>query len=166
LNYCRSYYTHQLHMVGCCIPPPIVLLCYHRRSSIPIGASQSALALWHFIQDSKLHFYRCSSSGMGTSRPRSGAPLFHFSLFTSRPFGDAQYRWAAPWERHTMASICAPQFHSAPLHHHQHFSCPPYTRHQALLLSWWRTSFASEFLILPFKLHFDSLRASLSIPNL
>jgi len=36
------------------------------------------------------------------------------------------------------------------------------TRHQALLLSWWRTSFPTEFIILPFKLHFDSPQANLN----
>ena len=163
---------------GCFIPPlwfssaiigapqsPSALLRYHRRSSIPIGAPQSGLALRYFIQRSILHFCRRSSSRMGAPRPRSGAPLFHSTLFPSLPFGDTQHRWAAPLDRRSLAWICAPQFHSALLHHHHHSPCPPCTPHQALL-SWWRTSFPREFIILPFKLHFDSPRANLSIPTL
>jgi hypothetical protein len=58
--------------------------------------------------------------------------------------------------------ICASQFHSVLLHHHHHSPCPPCTPHQALLLSWWRTSFPREFIILPCKLRFDSPRANLT----
>jgi hypothetical protein len=36
------------------------------------------------------------------------------------------------------------------------------TRHQALLLSWWQTSFSPELIILHFKLHFDLLQANLN----
>ena len=64
--------------------------------------------------------------------------------------------------RRSLAWICAPQFHSALLHHHQHSPCPPHTPNQALLLSWWHTSFPREFIILPFKLHFDSPRYNLN----
>jgi hypothetical protein len=163
---------------GCFIPPlrfssaiigalqsPFGLLHYHRRSSIPIGAPQSGLALRYFIQRSILHFCRSFSSRMGAPQPRSGAPLFHSTLFPSLPFGDAQHRWAAPLDRRSLAWICAIQFHSALLHHHHHSPCPPCTPHQALLC-WWRTSCPREFIILTFKLHFDSPRDNLSIPTL
>jgi hypothetical protein len=56
---------------------------------------------------------------------------------------------------HSLAWICTPQFHSALLHHHRDSLCLPCPPHQALLLSVWRTSFSPEFIILPFKLHFD-----------
>jgi len=36
------------------------------------------------------------------------------------------------------------------------------TQHQTLLISWWRTFFPPEFIILPFKLHFDSPQANLN----
>jgi hypothetical protein len=163
---------------GCFIPPlwfssaiigapqsPSALLRYHRRSSIPIGASQSGLALRNFIQRSMLHFCWRSCSRMDASRPRSGVPLFHSLPYPSLPFGDAQHRWAAPLDRCSFAWILTPQFHSALLHRHHHSPCPPCTPHHALL-SWWRTSFPHEFIILPFKLHFDSPRANLSIPTL
>ena len=173
MYYCRSHCTHQLHLVGLLLTPlwfssaiigapqsPSALLHYHRCSSIPICAPQSGLALQYFIQRSILHFCWGSSSRMGAPRPRSGAPLFHSTPFPSLPFGDAQHRWAAPLDRRSLAWICAPQFHSALLHHHHHSPCPPWTPHQALL-SWWRTSFPCEFIILPFKLHFDCPRANL-----
>jgi len=150
--------------------PPMVLLRYNRRSSIPIRAPQCGLALQYFIQRSILLFCRSSTSRMGPPqsppRPRSGVPLLHSRLYTSLRFGDAQRRWAAPLDRRSLAWICSPQIHSALLYHHHHSSCPPYTPHQALLLSWWRTSFPHKFIILPFKLHFDSPRANLPIPTL
>jgi hypothetical protein len=65
-----------------------------------------------------------------------------------------------------MAWICTPEFHSALLHHHRHSPCAPCTPYQALFLSSWRTSVLHEFIILPFKLHFDSLQANLPIPTL
>ena len=157
--------------------PPMVLLHYNRgllnprgHFPIPVGAPQSALALWYFIQHFLLHFCWHSSSRMGTPqsppRPRSGVPLFYSRLFTSLPFGNAQHRSAAPLDRRSLAWICAPPFHSTLLHHHHLSACPPCTPHQAVLLSWWRTSFPCEFIKLPFKLHFDSPRANLSIPTL
>ena len=60
----------------------------------------------------------------------------------------------------SLASICAPQFHSALLDHHQHSPCTPRTPHQSLLLSWRRTPFPPEVIMLPFKLHFDSPQAN------
>jgi len=151
-------------------PPPMVVFRHNKCSSILVSTSQSGLALWYFIQGSILQFWQRSSSGMGAPqtppRPRSQAPLFHCRHFTSLPFGDAQYRWAAPLDRRSLAWICAPQFHSALLHHHHHSPCLPCTPHQAVLLSWWHTSFPREIIILPFKLHYDSLRANLSIPTL
>jgi len=135
-------------------PPPMVLLHYNRRSWIPVGAPQCGLELWYFIQCSILHFCRRSSSRMGAppspSQPRSGAPRVHSRIFTSLPFGDAQYRLAAPLGRRSLGWIFAPQFHSALLHHHHLSACPPCTPHQALLLSWWRTSFPRRLIILPF----------------
>jgi hypothetical protein len=130
-----------------CFIPPIVLLRYNRRSSIPIGAPPSELVLQYFIQCSRLHFYRCSSR-MGAPWPWSESPEFHSRLFTSLPFGDAHHTWAAPLERHSLARICVPQFHSALLHHHHHSLCAPCTPHQAVLLSWWRTLFCPKFIIL------------------
>jgi len=151
-------------------PPPRVLLRYNRHSSIPAGAPQSGLVLWYLIQRYILHFCGRSSSRMGAPqsppRPRSGAALFHSRLFTSLPFGDAQHRWVAPLDRRSSAWICAPQFHSALLHHHHHSPCPPCTPHQAHLPSCWGTNFPHEFIILPFKLHFDSPQANLWIPTL
>jgi len=147
----------------------MVHLRYNRRSPIPVGAPQSGLALSYIIQRSILHFCRRSSSRMGAAqsppRPRSGAPLFHSRLFTSLPFGDAQHRWTAPLDRRSLAWFCAPQFHSALLHHHHLSSCPPCTPHQALVLSWWHTSLPREFILLPFKLPLDSPRANVSIPT-
>ena len=101
-----------------------------------------------------------------TSRPQSGATLLLSRLFTSLPFGDAQHRWAALLDRCSLAWICAPQFHSAPLHHHHLSSCQPCTPCQAVIRSWWCTTFPRKFIIFPFKLHFDSLQANLSIPTL
>jgi len=49
-------------------PSPIVLPCWNRRSSNPLGAPQSPL------------------------RPRFWAPLFHSRLFTTLPF-----RWCSAW---------------------------------------------------------------------
>ena len=137
-------------------PPPMVLLHYNRCSSISISSPQSGLVLRYFIQHSILHFFWCSSR-MGAFRPRSGAPLFYSRLIISLPLGDAQHTWATPLDRRSLTSICAPQFHSALLHHHHHSPCPPCTPHQALHLSWWHTSFPHELIILPFKLHVDSL---------
>ena len=97
---------------------------------------------------------------------RSVAPLFYSRLCISLPLGDAQHRWAFPLDRRSLAWICTPQFHSALLHHHHLSLCPPCNPHQALLFSWWRSSFPREFIILPFKLHFDSPGANLSIPTL
>ena len=167
LFHCRSHCTHQLHMVRCFIPPPpMVLLRYNRRFSIPIGAPQSGLAVRYFIQRSILYFCQRSSSRMGAFLPQLGAPLFHSRLFTSFLFGNAQHRWAAPLDMCFLAWICTPQFHSTLLHHHHHSPCPPCTLHQALLLSWWHTSFPRKFIMLPFKLYFDSPWANLSIPTL
>jgi len=150
--------------------PPMVLLCYNRCSLIPIRAPQSGLALRWFIQCSMRHFHLCSPSRMGVPQsppqPRSGAPLFHSRPFTFLPFGNAQHRWAAPLDRRSLGWICTPQFHSALLHHQHHSPCPPCTPHQALLLFWSRTSFSHEFIILSFKLHFNSPWANLSIPTL
>jgi len=67
--------------------------------------------------------------------------------------------------RPSLAWLCCPQLHSMLLLQHQHSHCPPCTPHKALLICWWRTSFSSEFIILRFKLHFDSLRANISIPT-
>ena len=162
INYtwCAASYT----------PPPIVLFCHNRCFSILAHALQSGLALWYLIQHSILHFCRRSSPKMGTPQshpwPRSGAPLFYSRLFTSLPFGNAQHRWAALLDSCSLDWICAPQFHSALLHHHHLPPCPPCTPHQALLLSCWHTSFPREFIILPFRLHFDSPRAKLLIPTL
>jgi len=64
--------------------------------------------------------------------------------------------------RRSLAWIFAPQFHSALLHRHHHSPCPPRTPDQALLLSWWRTSFSPEFVIFAFRTHFDSLLANLN----
>jgi hypothetical protein len=85
-----------------CFIPPMVLLRYNRRSSIPIGAPQSGLALREFIQHSILHFCWCSAR-MGAPRPRSGAPPFHSRRFTSLPFGVDRHRWAAPLDRRSLA---------------------------------------------------------------
>jgi len=108
----------------------MVLFGYNRRSSIPIGAPQSGLALWYFIQRSILHFCPPSSSRMGAPRPQSGAPLFYSRLFTSLHFSDAQHRWAAPLDMRSLAWDCTPQFHSALLHHHHHSPCPHCTPHR------------------------------------
>jgi len=93
--------------------------------------------------------------------PRFVAPLFHSRLISSLPF-----RRYSAWmgrstrlallnpRRQSLAWLCAPQFHSALLHHHQHSPCPPCTPHQALLLCWWRTSFSPEFILLPFQTPF------------
>ena len=114
-----------------------------------------------------------SSSRMGATqsppRPRLGAPLFHSRHFASLPFRrcsarmgcSAGYALLDP-RRCSLAWICTLQFHSAPLHRHQHSHCRPSTPHQTLLLSLWRTSFPPEFILLPFKLHFNSLRANLN----
>jgi hypothetical protein len=64
--------------------------------------------------------------------------------------------------QHSLGWICTPEFHSALLHRHQHSPCPRSTPHQALLASVWCTAFPTEFIILRFKLHFDSLRANLN----
>ena len=102
--------TALINYTGCgCFIPPMVLLHYNMRSSIPIGAPQLGLALQYFIQRSIPHFCR-RSSRMGAPRPRSGAPQFHSRLFTSLPFGDAQHRWAALLERRSLAWICALNF--------------------------------------------------------
>jgi len=89
--------------------PPMVLLCDNRRSSIPIGAPQSELALQYFIQRSLRHFCQ-RTSRMDAPRPQSGAPQFHSRLFASLPFRDAQHRWAAPLEWPFLAWICALNF--------------------------------------------------------
>jgi len=102
-----------------------------------------------------------------TPRPWSGAPLFHSRHFTSLPFrhcsawtgGSAGFALLNLCWR-SLAWICAPQFHSALLHHHQHSPCPLRTPHHALVLSWRFTSFPPEFIILPFKLNFDSPQAN------
>ena len=141
-------------------------------SSAIIGTPQSPLVLlslkWHFdISFSAPYclFSWCFSSRMGaslsTSQTRIGAPLFHPRLVTSLPFQrclawmgcSAGYTLLNPC-RHSLASILAPQFHSALLHHHQHSPCPPPTSHQALLLSWWWISFSPEFVIFAFQTPF------------
>ena len=111
-----------------------------------------------------------SSSRMGApqtpSQPRLGAPLFCSRLFTSLPLS------ALLSMDGLLCCIGAPQSPSAILG----LDLPPsisfcitistpldhLTRHQALLLSWWRTSFSPEFIILPFNLHFDSPQANLN----
>jgi len=95
--------------------------------------------------------------------------LFHSRLCTSLNFQhcsawmgcSAGYVLLDP-HRRSLAWICSLQFHSALLHRHQHSPCPPSIPHQALLLSLWRTSFPPGFIILPFKLHFNSLWAYLN----
>ena len=156
----------QLHMVGLLETPP--QWC----SSAIVGAPQSSSALlsldWRFdISFSAPYclFSRCSSSRMGAPQsppqPRIGVPLFHSRLVTSLPFQhcstlmgcSARYALLNPrW--HFLAWIFATQFHSALLHHHQHSHCPPRTPHQALLLSWWCTSFSPEFVIFAFQTPF------------
>ena len=162
-------------MVGCFIRPPMVLLRHNRRSSTP----SPLLSLdWRFDISCSAPYCisvgapppgQLSPSRMGAPQslpqPRSGAPLFHSRFFTSLPFRDAHHRWVAPLDRRSLACICAPQFHSALLHHHHHSHCPPCAPHQALLLSWWHTSFPCEFIILPFNHQFDSPRANFSIPT-
>ena len=103
-------------------------------------------------------------------QPRLGAAQFHSRLLTSLTL-----RRCSPWMgyctakalnnpcRHSMAWICAPQFDSALLHHHQHSPCPPRARHQALLHSWWHTSSSPEFIILPFNLQSDSPQPNLNL---
>jgi len=152
-------------------------------SSAIIGATQSPSPLlrldWCFsISLSPACRSLCwgSSFTLGTPqcppRPRFGVPLFHPRLITSCPI-----RHCSAWMgcsarstllnscRHSLAWLCAPHFHSKLLHHYQHSLCPPCTPHQALLLSWWRTSLSPKFILLRFKLHFNSLRANLAIPT-
>jgi hypothetical protein len=48
LHFCRSHCTHQIqitHGGAASYPPPMVLVRYNRRSSIPVGAPQSPSAL-------------------------------------------------------------------------------------------------------------------------
>jgi len=167
-----------LHMVGVLHTPP--QWC----SSSITGASQSTLALitldWCFnISFSVPYFLLCprSSSRLGAPHsppwPQFGAPRYDSWHFNSLPF-----RRCSAWmgcsagyallnsHWHSLAWICTPQFHSALLHYHQHSPCPPRTPHQALLLSWWCTSFSHEFIILPFKLHFDSPQAIINFNHL
>jgi len=155
LNYCRCLCTHQNYTWwGCFIPPPpMVLLRYNRRSSIPGSAPQAPSALlsleWRFdISFSAPYcvFSRCSSSRMSAPQsppqPRIGAPLFHSRLVTSLPFQpcsawmgcSAGYALINP-HRRSLAWIFAPQFQSLLRHHHQHSPCLPRTPNQALLLS-------------------------------
>jgi hypothetical protein len=100
-------------------------------------------------------------------RPQLGAPLFDSRLFTSLPFRRCS-AWMGCFTRYVvldprqrlLAWICAPPFDSGLLHRHQHFPCLASTTHHALLLSLWCTSLPTEFIILPLKLHSDSLLAN------
>jgi hypothetical protein len=162
LNYCRCHCTHLNYTWwGCCIPPSPPPWC----SSAIIGAPQSQSALlsleWHFDISFCTPYClvsRCFSSRMrapqSPPRPRIGAPLFHSRLVTSLPLQrwstqlgcSAGYVLLNPCRR-SLACIFTPQFHSALHHRHPHCPCPPRTLHQALHLSWRRTSFSPEFVI-------------------
>ena len=110
-------------------------------SSISVGAPQflSALLSLDYRFDNSFSApsclaCACSTSSMGAPqsppRPRLGAPLFHSRLFSSLPFRRCSawigccdgYALLNPCRR-SLAWICAPQFHSAPLHSHQHSPC-------------------------------------------
>jgi len=159
-------HSSQLHMVGLLQTP--LQWC----SSPIVGAPQSPSVLlsleWRFdISFSAPYclFSQRSSSRMGAPqsppRPRIEVPLFHSRLVTSLPFQhcsalmgcSAGYALLNP-RRCSLAWIFTPQFHSALLHHHQHSPWPPQTPHQALLVSWWRTSFSPEFVIFAFQTPF------------
>jgi len=160
---------------GCFILPPPQWCCL-----AIIGAPQSLLALhsldWRFdilFTAPYCLVCPCSSSRVGASEssPQSqlGVPLFYFQLFTSLPCqccsawvvcSTAYARLNPYWC--SLGWICAPQFHSALVHHHQHSPCPPRTPHLVLLLSLWHTSVFPEFIIVPFKFHFDSLQPNLN----
>jgi len=157
---------------------PMVHLCYNRRSSFTVGAPQSPLALlslnWCFdISFSAPYSLFCprSSSRMGVPqsppRPRLGVPLFHSTLLASLPFRhcSAWMGWSAGYTLlnsrwRSLAWICTLQFHLILLHQHQHSPGPSCTPRQALLLSLWHTSVPLEFVILPFKLLYNSPRAN------
>ena len=122
-------HSSQLHMVGLLhTPPPMVILRYNRRSSIPIGAPQSRMALRYFIQRSILPFPGRLSSRMGAPqsppRPRIEAPLFHSRLVATLPFqrcsawmgSSAGYALLNPCRR-SLGWIFTPQFHSVLLEH-------------------------------------------------
>jgi hypothetical protein len=91
LHFCRSHYNHQIiitHRGAASYPPPslMVLVCYNRRSSMPVGTLQSTSALlnpprhssipsallsldWYFdisFSTPYFHFGQHSSSVMGT----------------------------------------------------------------------------------------------------
>ena len=112
LHFCRSHCTHQIqiaHGRDASYPPPMVLVRYNRRCSIPVGAPQSPSAFLNLRQRSLIPsallsldwcfdisfsapyclFCPHSSSRMGAPQslpqPRLGAPLFHSRLFTSLP---------------------------------------------------------------------------------
>jgi len=151
----------------------MVLIRYNRRSSIPIGApvstsalfnplrpSQSGLVLRYFFQRSILPFVSALLSRMGTPQSPMRSAWISFQTLYLPPHlallsMDGQLRWiGSPQSQSALLGLdLRPSISfcitiSTPLDH--------LTRCQALLHSWWRTSFSPEFIILPFKLHFDS----------
>jgi len=166
LYYCRSHFTtHQLHMVGYFVPPspsPMVLLRLNMRTIIPVSTPQSGLPLQYIIQRSSI---------LAPTSILSCSVLFQ-TLYLPPHFAMLSMGGCSPGSallnphRCSFAWLCSAQLHSALLHQHEHSPCPPWSPHQALLFSWWRTAFSSEFIILPFKPCFDSLQANVSIPTI
>jgi hypothetical protein len=163
-------------------PPPKGLLRYNRRSTIPVGAPQSGLALlcldWYcHISFTASYCLFCSHSTsmmvvpQSPLRSRLGVPLFHSRLSVSLPVWrcsacigcSAGYVFLNPHQCF-LASICTPRFHSALLRHHQYSPCPPSTPQHALLLSLWHFSFPPEVIILSFKAIFIQCEQT-SIPT-
>jgi len=171
----------KLHMVGLLDTPPqwsssaiigapqslSALLNAHWRTSIP-SAPQSRLVLWYFIQRSILPFLSALFFLDGRSSIPSSTSIRCASISFQTLY--IPTRLALLSMNGLLRCVGAPQSPSAllgldlrpsisfcirtPLDH--------LTPHQALLLSWWRTSSSPEFIILPFKLHFDSLLANLN----
>jgi len=116
-------------------PPPMVLLRYNRRSSIPISALQSGSALQYCIQHSILHFSQYTSSGMGT--PHLDQECLYF-IPVSLPVSlsamlslDGLLRWiGVPWPEfappnfipHFSITIITPLTHPALHIRHSSFS--------------------------------------------
>jgi len=151
----------------------MVLLRNDKRSSIPVGAPHSGLWLQYTIQRSILPFFSALLlfDGLPQSppHPRLGGHLFHSTLFSSLScrrckacMGCSAGLALLNPHRRSLAWISDSQFHSALLYHRQHSPCPPRTPHQVPLLPWERTSSSPKFIILPFKLHFDSPQANLN----
>jgi len=108
--------------------PRIVLLRNDRCSSLPLSAPHSGLQLRY----STLRYIPPSQSALLLYAGRSSIfLLLHCRLLTSLPF-----RRCSAWigccagyvllnlRQHSLACICAPQFHSALLHHHRHSLLP------------------------------------------